>query len=147
MILVYALLLLLLLVARFLIVRRVAALEKKYTRVARATDELFKVQATRPGNGSRPDAYAAARQSYLLGRAVERRERVEARYCAWQKIAERASALIATVRGWKGRRLPYVAGVCDVLCILGTLDYLCYRQHLSTQALVEFLNALVAKPA
>src|SRR5262245_62807331 len=108
MILVYALLILLLVVARYVIARRVASLERKYVKVARTTDELFKAQPPRPGNGSRPDPYAAARQAYLLGQAVERRERVEARYCAAQRLAERFGAFVAAVRGWRGRKLPYV---------------------------------------
>jgi hypothetical protein len=147
MILVYALLILLLVVARYVIGRRVASLERKYVRVARSTDELLKVQPLRPGNGSKPDPYAAARQAYLLGRAVERRERVEGRYCAWQKFAERFGAFVGALRGWKGRKLPYVVGVLDVLLVLGTLDYLGYREHLSAHAVVEFLQSLVSKNA
>ena len=143
MILVYASLILLLVVARFVIVRRVAALERKFVRVARATDELLKGQTVRPGNGNKPDPYAVARQAYLLGRAVERRERVEARYCAWQKFAERFTNLVSAVRGWKGRKLPYVVGALDVLLVLGTLDYLGYREQLSAQAVIDFVSSLV----
>jgi hypothetical protein len=147
MILVYALLLLLLVVARYVIVRRVASLEKKYVRAARATDELFKAQPLRPGNASKPDQYATARQAYLLGQAVERRERVETRYVAGQKLAERFGALVAAVRGWRGRTLPYVVGALDVLFVLGTLDYLGYRDQLSAHAVVEFLSSLVSRSA
>ena len=147
MILVYALLILLLVVARYVIVRRVASLERKYVRVARSTDELLKAQAPRPGNSGKPDPYAAARQAYRLGQAVERRERVEARYCAWQKFAERFGARVAQVHGWKGRKLPYLVGALDVLLILGTLDYLGYRERLSAQAVVDFVTSLVSKSA
>ena len=147
MILVYALLLLLLVAARYVIVRRVASLERKYVKLARATDELLKAQAPRPGNASKPDPYAAARQAYRLGQAVERRERVEARYCAWQKRAERFGALVTAVRGWKGRKLPYVVGALDVLLVLGTLDYLGYHERLNAKAFVDFINTLVTKQA
>jgi hypothetical protein len=147
MILVYALLLLLLVVARYVVMRRVAALEKKYVRVARTTDELLKAQPARPGNGSKPDPYAAARQAYLLGQAVERHERVEARYCAWQKTGERVGALVGALRGWQGRKLPYLVGALDVLLVLGTLDYLGYRDHMSAHAVVEFLGSFVTKNA
>jgi hypothetical protein len=147
MILVYALLLLLLVVARYVIVRRVASLEKKYVRTARATDELFKAQPLRPGNAGKPDQYATARQAYLLGQAVERRERVEGRYVAWQKLAERFGGFVAAVRGWRGRTLPYVVGALDVLFVLGTLDYLGFRDRLSAHAVVEFISSLVSKSA
>jgi hypothetical protein len=147
MILFYVLLLLLLVVARYILVRRVAALEKKYVKIARTTDELLKGQPLRPGNASKPDPYAAARQAYLLGQAVERRERIESRYCAAQKLSGRFTALLAAVRGWKGRKLPYVVGGLDVLLLLGVLDYLGYRDHLSAQAVVEFFSSLVSKNA
>ena len=147
MILAYALLILLLVVARFVIMRRVASLERKYVRVARSTDELLRAQPMKPGNGNKPDPYATARQAYLLGQAVERRERVEARYCAWQKFAERYGALVAAVRGWKGRKLPYVVGALDVLLALGTLDYLGYHERLNAQAVVDYVTALVSKSA
>jgi len=144
MILVYVLLLLLLVVVRFVVARRVAALERKYIRVARATDELFKVQSHRPGNGTKPDPYAAARAAYLLGQAVERRERLEARYCAWQKFAERLNTGIAAVRGWRGRKLPYVVGALDVMFVLGALDYLGYGEQFSARAVVQFVSSFVA---
>jgi hypothetical protein len=147
MFLLYTLLILLLVVARYVIVRRVAALEKRYVRLARTTDELFKAQPPRPGNGSKPDPYATARQAYLLGQAVEKRERVEARYGAWQQFAERFTAFVNAVRAWKGRKLPYVVGVLDVLLVLGTLDYLGYREQLSAQAVIDFLSSLVSKNA
>jgi hypothetical protein len=147
MILVYALLLLLLVVARYVIVRRVAALEKKYVRTARATDELLRAQPARPGNASKPDPYSTARQAYQLGQAVELRERVEARYCAWQKRAERFGSLVTAVRGWKGRKLPYVVGALDVLFALGALNYLGYGDRLSAHAVVEFFSSLVSKSA
>ncbi len=144
MILVYVLLLLLLVVARFFVARRAAAQERKYMRLARATDELCKAQAQRPGNNSKPDPYAAARAAYLLGQAVERRERLEARYCAWQKTAERLNGLIAAVRNWRGRRLPYVVGALDVLFVLGALDYLGYGQQINARAVVQLVRSFVA---
>jgi hypothetical protein len=143
MILVYVLLLLLLVVARFFVARRAAALERKYMRIARATDELCKAQTQRPGN-NKPDPYAAARAAYLLGQAVERRERLEARYCAWQKTAERLNSLIAAVRNWRGRRLLYVVGALDVLFVLGALDYLGYGQQISARTVVQFVRSFVA---
>ncbi len=143
MIVLYTALILLLLVARFLIGRRVATLERKYAKVARAADELFREPRLKQPNGGKPDPYLAAKQAYLLGQAVEKRERVEARYCTWQKWAEKFGGLVRALRGWKGRKLPYALGVLDVLLVLGTLDYLGYREQLSAQALIDFLSSLV----
>jgi hypothetical protein len=145
MVLVYTLLIVLLVAARYVIGRRVAALERKYTRVARQTDELVRQPSAKPGNSNRPDPYAAARAAYLLGQAVEKRERVEAKYTAWQKTADVFNGFVAAVRGWQGRKLPYVVGVLDVLLALTALDYLGYREQLSAQAVVEFLSSLVHK--
>jgi hypothetical protein len=143
MIVLYTSLLLLLLVVRFLVRRRAASLGRKYTRVARATDELLREPRFKPGNGGKPDPYFAAKQAYLLGQAVEKRERIEARYVAWQKAAEKVGGLVRAVRGWKGRKLPYALGVLDVLLLLGTLDYLGYGAQVNPQAVVEFLSSLI----
>ncbi len=144
MILLYTLLLLLLVVAHFAVGRRVASLEKKFTKVARETDEVMREpRLVKAGNSNKPDPYAAAKQAYLLGRLVDKRERVEAKYVAWQRLADGFGAVVSAVRGWKGRKLPYAVGVLDVLLVLGLLDHLGYREQLSAQALVEFLSSLV----
>ena len=145
MIVLYALLVFLLVAAHFVIARRVAALERKYTKVARETDELCRDPRTRPGNGNKPDPYAAARNAYLLGQAVERRERVEAKYVAWQKLADRFGRLVGGLRGWNGRKLPYLVGALDVVLALGAAEYLGYRDQVSARPLVEFLTSLVTK--
>jgi hypothetical protein len=144
MIVLYVSLLFLLLIARFLIARRAASLERKYTKVARATDDLFRSQPVKQGNSGRPDPYLAAKHAYLLGQAVEKRERVESKYCAWQKLADRFTSLVAALRRWKGRKLPYALGVLDVVLVFLVLDHLGYREQLSTQALVEFVRSLMS---
>jgi hypothetical protein len=149
MLFLYVSLILLLLVARFLIRRRVVGLERKYARAARQTDELFREpRPARPGNSNKPpDPYLVARQAYVLGQAVERRERVEAKYIAWQKFADRFGGLVAGLRGWKGRKLPYAVGVLDVLLAAGVLDYLGYREHMSLQALVDLFHSITSGSA
>lgn len=128
MLFLYLLLLLLLFLARFLVVRRAVRLERKYGHAARQARDLLNQPVYKQGNNSRPDLAAHARQQYLLGQAVERRDRVEARYLAWQVRAESLGRLIARVRGWKGRTVPYVSGAVDaavisvLLNLLGVLD-------------------------
>lgn len=141
----YTLLRILLATAQFLFGRKVAALERKFTAIARRTDELSHEPRVRPGNSNKPDPYAVARQAYLLGQAVERRERVEARYIAWQKWTDRFAGLANAVRNWQGRKLPYVVGVLDVVLAFALADYFGYREQLSTQALVDFFNSLVPR--
>jgi hypothetical protein len=145
MLLLYVVLLLLLVVAKLLVSKRVASLEKKYATVARATDELFRGPLKKPGNAGTPDPYASAKHAYLVGQAVEKRELVEGKYMGWQKTADRFTRLVASVRGWKGRVLPYALGAVDVLLVLSTLDYMGYREQISTRALLDFVTSLVTR--
>lgn len=145
MLLLYVLLLAVLLSARFLINMRVKSLEKQYARVAHETETLIQEGRKKPGNAGKPDEYAYARNAYLLGQAVERRERVEAKYFAWQKRAERIASYVRAVREWKGKKIPYALGVLDVVLVLGVLDYLGYRESLDTRHLVEYVKTLVNK--
>ena len=57
MIFLYTLLLLLVGVVHFLIKRRVAAVEKKYTGVVKEADELLRQGSYREGNSNRQDPY------------------------------------------------------------------------------------------
>jgi hypothetical protein len=43
-----------------------------------------------------------------------RRDRVEARYAAWQARSERFAALRKRLAGYKGKLLPYLVGGLDV---------------------------------
>jgi hypothetical protein len=124
MVVLYTTLVLLLGVATFLIKRRVAALERRYTRVAKEADQLVRQASFKEGNSSRFDPYQNAKRQYRLALVAQKRDRVEARYAAWQARAERCERLTAAVRGWKGRKLPYTLGVLDVGVLLSVIDYL-----------------------
>jgi hypothetical protein len=143
MLLLYVLLLAVLLSAGFLINLRVRSLEKQYKKVAHETETMIQEGRKKPGNAGKPDDYAYARHAYLLGQAVERRERVEAKYFAWQKRAEKLAAFVRAVREWKGKKLPYALGALDVVLVLGALDYLGYREALDTRHLVDYVKTLV----
>jgi hypothetical protein len=87
-------------------------------RRAKALERTFSQPLPRQGNHGRADPYLAARQQFELGRLVCQRDRLEAKHFAWQLRQERVARLVSAVRDWKGRKLPYVAGVLDVALIL-----------------------------
>src|SRR5690348_111781 len=113
MIFLYTSLLFLLATTHFLLRRRVSALERKYARVAREADELVRQPGYRDTNGSRADPYVTAKRQYQLGLLAQRRDQLEARYVAWQGRAEKFGALVARVRAWRGKKLPYTLGALD----------------------------------
>jgi hypothetical protein len=141
MILLYSSLILVLGLAKFLIDRRVASLEKKYIRVAKDADALVKQSTFRDGNNSRIDPYVTAKRQYQIGVLAQKRDRVEAKYTAWQKTAERFGRCVANLRSWKGKTLPYTFGAVDVIVILGVIDYLGFAQHVSVRALVQLIKS------
>jgi len=127
--------------AKFLIGRRVASLEKKYVRVAKEADALVKQPVFKDGNGSRADPYVTAKRQYQIGLLAQKRDRVEAKYAAWQKTAERFGRCVANLRSWKGKTLPYTFGAVDVVFILGVIDYLGFGQYVSVRALVQLITS------
>ena len=137
MILLYVALLALLLAARLLIAVRVGRLEKKYMRVSRQAQELASQPVFKQGNGARPDPYKAAKHQYELGRVAQKRDRVEARYTAWQSLSERVSRLTRRLTAWRGRTAPYLVGALDTALAVAALQLLGYGDHLHVQKLLE----------
>lgn len=140
MILLYTTLLLFLAALKLVIDRRVRGLVKKHAAVEREAERLVKVAQLKQGNGGRPDAWQAAKRQYLLGRLVQHRDRVEARYDRWERRAERLKKLMVRLRSFKGRFVPYAFGVVDV----GTLLYLLDRFGGPEAANVRHLTRTVA---
>jgi hypothetical protein len=129
-----------LLAAAHLLVRwRVAYLERQYAKAAKAADEALRQTVFKEGNSNRPDALQQSKRQYLLGRLAERRDAVEARYTRWQTFGERLGRLVARVRGWKGRKLPYTFGVLDVVGALTLIDALGVGQYVSAHALTQLV--------
>jgi hypothetical protein len=142
MILMYTSLLFVLGVAKLLIGRRVKSLEKKYARVAKQADALVKQPSYRDGNSNRVDPYATAKRQYLLGLLAQKRDRVEAKYAAWQVFSEKYGRFVGRVQNWKGRKLPYTFGAVDVACLLGAIDYLGFSEIVGVRALVHYVTGL-----
>ncbi len=145
MIFLYTALLLLVGVVYFLIQRRVAALEKKYTRVAKEADALLRQGAFREGNSNRQDPYQSAKRQYKLAVLAEKRDRLEAGYLSWHQRAERLGKFRQRLSAWKGRKLPYTFGAIDVACAMSLIDYFGAGHYLNARHLVEMLMSLLTR--
>jgi hypothetical protein len=146
MIFVYTLVLLLLGSAYFLCKRRVASLEKKYTRVAQEADALVRQPSYREGNSGRlADPYVAAKRQYQLGQLAQKRDRVEARYASWQDRTDRFGKFIGRVRNWRGRKLPYTFGVLDFAGALALIDYLGAGHYVNARAMLQADRSLFTR--
>jgi hypothetical protein len=145
MILLYTALLLLLGVAGFLLRRRVASLERKYSRAAAEADRFLRGPIPKEGNSGRPDPYQHAKRQYLLGVLVQKRDRLESKHDAWLAVAERFGKATQRLRGWRGKKLPYTFGVLDVSFVLYVIDYLGVGEYVSARHLVEVVTTFFAR--
>lgn len=143
MILLYTSLLVSLAVVKFLLDRRAARLEQRYVRAALEADRLLGQSSFKPGN-SKLDAAQTAKRQYLLGQLVQKRDRLEARHELWLARAEKFGRLLAAVRDWKGKKLPYTFGLVDMSCLLGLIDYLGAGHYLNAAYLADRLMAWLA---
>jgi hypothetical protein len=140
MIVLYTTLLLVLGTAGFLIRRRAASLERKYAGVVKETHALLKDPLYKEGNSNRSDPYQTAKRHYLLGQMVQRKEKLEGKHYFWEGLSEKFRRAVAAVRGWKGRKLPYLLGAIDVVSVMTVLEYLGYGEHASPRALLQVLS-------
>ena len=109
---------------KWVLAGRAARTEKKYTAAALEAEQAARQAQTKPGNASQPDVFTTAKRQYELGRLVELRDQLEARYHGWQARTDRLGQLVMRLRGVKGRLVPYVFGVVDVALVLVALHYL-----------------------
>lgn len=137
MIVVYLSLLILLGVARFLVARRAARLEKKFVRVALAAQEVAKQPGYKEGNSSKSDPFKVAKSQFLLGQLVQKRDRVEARYAAWQALSEKLGRVAGGLCGWRGRFVPYLFGAVDAVLLIGLVGLFVPGDPLQIRQLVE----------
>lgn len=145
MIFLYTALLLLVGVVHFLIKRRVAALEKKYSGVVKEADDLLRQGSYRDGNSNRQDPYQTAKRQYKLALLADKRDRMEAGYTRWHRRSERLSKLRHRLRAWKGRKLPYTFGALDVACAMGLIDYLGAGHYLNARHVAETVASLFTR--
>ena len=145
MIFLYTALLLLVGVAHFLIKRRVAALEKKYSRIVKDADDLLRQSNYRDGNSNRQDPYQSAKRQYQLALLAQKRDRMESSYSTWHRRSERVGKFRHRLRAWKGRKLPYTFGVLDVAGAMYLIDYLGAGHYVNARHLMDTLTSLFTR--
>ena len=142
MIVLYAIGLALLGVATFITGRRARSLERKYVAAAKDAERLSNDLTLRGGNRLQADPCAAARKTFELGRLVQKRDRLEAKYTAWEARGERLAKTRDRLRRWKGRFTPYAMGAVDAILIVAGLAYLGAIQ-VDPRDLLDKLRAVV----
>jgi hypothetical protein len=142
MILLYTTTLFLLGTLKVLVSWRARILERKFVRIAADVDQMLREPAFKPGNSNKADACVSAKRMIALGELALARDRVEAKYFAWQRWSDRCAGWVNAVSDWKGKKLPYTLGAVDVWMLLYTVDYLGVGQYLSANALIDALTAL-----
>lgn len=112
--LLYTLLLTSLRVATWVAWRRAAKSEEKYA-VLVAKSEALHAAGKRPAKEM--DDFARAAAYHQLGAVVAQRDAQEIRASKKADRAQRIEAAKDAVREWKGRKLPYYAGVVDAWAV------------------------------
>ncbi len=126
---------------RWVLAGRAVRTEKKYTAAAIAAQKA--AREVRPGNARSSDAMATARQQYELGRLVQARDELEARYHASQARAEAVGAYRDRMRAARGRLVPYLCGVVDVNLILVALHRFGLPSEIDPNQLRVWVETLV----
>jgi hypothetical protein len=121
---------------------RAGRFERRYATVALAAEKLLRAPEPRAGNG-RADAAAGAKRQLVLGQLILKRDALEARHATWQGRVDRIAGWVAAVRGWRGRKLPYTAGVFDVWMALCLADYLGAGEYVNARAALRLVTQLV----
>jgi hypothetical protein len=142
MIFVYTLVLVLIGAAKAWAVFRAGRYERRYAKAALAAEKLLRAPDPKPGNG-RLDLAAGAKRQYQLGELAQKRDALEAKHAVWQARAEALTGWTAAVRNWRGRKLPYTAGVIDVWMLLCLFDYLGAGEYVSAREAVRWLTDLL----
>jgi hypothetical protein len=126
---------------KWVLAGRAARTEKKFMAAALTAQQA--ARPVKPGNAGAPDALVAAKKQYELGRLVQARDVLEARYLGWQARAERVGATLTRLRSAKGLFVPYLCGVVDVVLVLGALHLLGLPHGLNPDQVRAWAEVLV----
>jgi len=144
MILLYTTLLFVLGTLSWFVNRRVARLERKFTRTAVEVEQLSTSNAYKPGN-SKLDTAETAKRQFLLGQLVQKRDTLEGKCHSWQHFADRFGKVVTALREARGRKLPYTMGVLDVSAVLYAIDYFGVGDYVSWHNVVEVVTAYIGQ--
>ena len=145
MIFLYSFLLALLGAVKLVTDRRAARLEKKFCKTAKAVDEWLREPVWRRGNANAIDPAQVAKRQYLIGQLVQKRDRLEAKYDAWEGASVRLAKAVTSLKSWKGKVVPYVLGIADVMVAFCLVDYFGLTGSVHVRDLVQEVAALVAR--
>jgi hypothetical protein len=141
MILLYTLILGIAGIAHWVLARRAASLGRAYAARAEAVLKLLHAAPAKMGNSAKADACVQAKQQFELGRVALQRDRWEAKWYAAQARADRVGKIAGALKAWKGRKLPYTLGVCDVWLVLYLIDRFGVGDVLGPRQVIDALTA------
>jgi hypothetical protein len=141
MMMLFQIVLLLLSAVKFVFARRANALERKYARLSKEVNATSRDCLFKEGNSAKYDPFQAAKRQYRLGVLVEKKDRLEAVQYRWAHRVERLNRVIAKLRGWKGRLVPYALGAVDVMTTMCTLDYFAHGDFIVVRQLVGLVTS------
>jgi hypothetical protein len=141
MIVLYHLVLFVLGTIKLVFAQRAAALERKFARLAKEMTGLVRDPIFKEGNSCKQDPYLVAKRQYLLGSLVQKKDRLEAKYERWALRAEKLAWRVTKLRAWKGRLLPYIVGVLDVVAVRCLADYLSRGELVNLRQLFSLLTS------
>ena len=144
MVVLYTSLLVLLGAAHFLIKRRANRLERKYSAVLKETNALLH-NVPKEANGTRIDPCQVAKRTYQLGVLATKKERLEVKHYTWQHRAEKVGNLLTRLRGWQGRKVPYLLGIIDAVVIFCVLEGMGYGEYTNPRRLLEVVTAWISR--
>jgi hypothetical protein len=140
MMLLFKFLLLLLSGLHKLLAWRAGRLERKFARLANDVKALCRDPLFKEGNTSRFDPFQAAKRQYLLGALVQKKDRLEAVHFTWAQRADNVGRLVARLRQWKGRLVPYAVGALDTLGAACLVDYVTLGDVVRLRQLIELVR-------
>jgi hypothetical protein len=137
MILLYTFALFLFGAVHWVIQRRAIALGRTYSQRAEAVLKLVSTPVWKLGNSAKHDPCASAKHQYELGQLALQRDRAEVKYYKAQHAADRLGRWLAAAKAWKGKKLPYTLGVCDVWLVLYVIDRLGVGDYVGPRQVID----------
>jgi hypothetical protein len=94
-------------------------------------------RSAREGNSGRSDPIQEARLRMTIDREVAQLARVEGRHAGWEGRRRKLDGAIQSLRGWRGRKVPYVLGFLDAAAVTSTLAHFGYGTAELVQLIVQ----------
>ena len=121
---------------------RTTSLNKKN----RAHKDLVNMCSLKVKHSHREDEYTRTKNQLELNKLVTKQEKLDKKFFFWDKRYDAAEKTRDMLRRWRGRKLPYMLGIADLVGLLTLLQYLGLI-HIDTSMLKEQILLLIDEEA